>query len=214
MDFFLIFAEWLGTVAFALSGAIKGLRKRLDLFGVFLLALVTAMGGGVLRDVLLGHTPPRMFFSGDNVLVSLFVAVILFYVYKDHHRLIEVGEIGDWVFGICDAIGLGVFAVVGTQTAMQAGYEDNLFLCLFMGTITGVGGGVMRDMMCQEVPAIFVRHIYALAATAGSCLYYVLISINASDVPSAVIAIVFTVSIRVLARYYRWNLPRIKDDEK
>ncbi|MBR6735239.1 MAG: TRIC cation channel family protein, partial [Oscillospiraceae bacterium] len=73
---------------------------------------------------------------------------------------------------------------------------------------------VMRDMMCQEVPAIFVRHIYALAATAGSCLYYVLISINASDVPSAVIAIVFTVSIRVLARYYRWNLPRIKDDEK
>ena len=152
-----------------------------------------------------------MFFSADYVLASLFVAVIMFYIYKDHHRLIEVGEFGDWVFSVCDAIGLGVFAVIGTQTAMQAGYSDNLFLCLFMGTITGVGGGVLRDMMSQAIPAIFVKHIYALAATAGSGLYYVLISINASEVPSAIIAIVFTVTIRVLARYYKWNLPRIND---
>lgn len=212
MDYFLVFAEWLGTVAFAISGALKALHKKLDMFGVFLLALVTAMGGGVLRDVLLGQTPPKMFYNGDYVMASLAVAVVMFYVYKNYKRMLELNAWGDWVFSICDAIGLGIFAVIGTQTAIQAGFGDNLFLCLFMGTITGVGGGVLRDVMCQEIPAIFVRHIYALAATAGSGLYYILIHTNKPEVYSAIIAIVVTVSIRVLAKYYRWNLPRIRED--
>lgn len=213
MDIFLVFAEWLGTVAFAMSGALKGLHKQLDLFGIFLLALITAMGGGVLRDVLLGKTPPQMFFSADYVVVSLAVSVAMFYVYKYYHRLLDLGAWGDWVFCICDAIGLGVFAVIGTQTAMEEGYSSNLFICLFMATITGVGGGVLRDMMCQEIPSVFVRHIYALAAAAGGLLYYILVLINASEVPAAIISTVFTVSIRVLAKYYRWNLPRIRDKE-
>lgn len=208
MDFFFTFAEIIGTVAFALSGALKAIQKKLDIFGVCVLAVFTALGGGVVRDLLLGLTPPRMFYSEGYLLTALAVAVGTFLVVRRLHQAAEFGLWWDRVFNICDALGLGIFAVIGTQAAIQAGFGSKFFLCLSTGVITGVGGGALRDMMCVEIPSILRKHIYAVAALAGSLLYYILVWFSVPVPLATLVAVAVTVTLRILARHYQWNLPR------
>ena len=208
MDYFFTFAEIVGTVAFALSGALKAIQKNLDIFGVCVLAVFTALGGGVLRDLLLGLTPPRMFYSENYLLTSLGVALVTFLVVRFFHKADNFGIWWDQVFNVCDALGLGIFAVIGTQAAMQAGFASKFFLCLSTGMITGVGGGALRDMMCVEIPSILRKHIYAVAALAGSLLYYILVFLDLPKTLSTFVAVAVTVTLRILARHYQWNLPK------
>ena len=207
--------EMLGTVAFAASGAMVGIRKRMDIFGVCVLGFVTAVGGGMVRDVILGITPPNVFRNPDYALVAVITSLIVFVVVYVKRDVMDgkFKVIYDKSMLIMDTLGLAIFTVVGVNIGIQQGYLEKIFLLTFVGTITGVGGGLMRDVMAGEKPYIFVKHIYASASVAGSivCVYmYRAFGMVVSMVVSSVVILV----IRYLAARYHWNLPHIEFEEE
>ena len=214
MDLMLYCAELVGTVAFALSGAMLAAHKGLDLFGVVFLGIVTAVGGGTVRDVLLGLTPPRMFYNYEYVALAVATSLALFLVFRLSPRA-RSGLAGgmDLLYNLCDAVGLGIFVVVGTQACLDAGYADNPFLCLFLGMTSGVGGSILRDMMCAGIPSVLRKHIYALAAIAGSGVFYLLSRLAVDGTAAILSGMAVTVALRMLARHYRWNLPKAEEEE-
>ena len=169
------FMEMAGTVAFAASGAMVGVERNMDIFGVSVLGVVTAVGGGMIRDIVLGIIPPNVFTNPVYALVATITSCVVFLVFYWKRQLLE-GHMRltyDRVMLVMDSIGLGIFTVVGVNTGIRSGYMDNVFLLVFLGTITGVGGGLMRDMMAGVPPYIFVKHIYACASIVGAvvCVY-------------------------------------------
>ena len=199
--------ELIGTVAFAFSGCMVANSKKMDIFGVWVLGTVTAVGGGAVRDVLLGIFPPNMFRHGSYVAVAtLTVALWLLMAARKGTVSRAIFKKLTWIMDISDSIGLGIFAVVGSQTAINVGYGDNWFLVIFVGVMTGVGGGLLRDVMANMTPMIFCKRIYAIAALAGSLIYVVTIKI----VPELIAVIIGTGTvfiIRTLASARRWDLP-------
>jgi len=202
--------EILGTIAFAISGALLAIQKRLDLFGILLLGIITALGGGTIRDLILGHTPPRMFYSFQYVCLAALSALLVFFTAKISKRSYEgFTGIADFLMVFCDALGLGIFAVIGTQAGIEAGFGSNLFLCVFLGMTTGVGGGILRDMMCGDIPFVLRKHIYAVAAIAGSLLFYTLLQTGLDETLSTLAGMFVTLALRLLAWHFKWNLPRV-----
>ena len=159
----LSFLDWFGTAVFAISGALAAGRKNLDVFGTVVVAFVTAVGGGTLRDVLLGLTPVFWVRESNYVLVPVVAGLLTFYAMR---RI----RIPRRTLLVCDAIGLGVFAVAGCQRAQQV--EAGFLIAIIMGAMTGVAGGAIRDVLCGEVPTILRTEIYATAALAGAALFY------------------------------------------
>lgn len=167
--------ETVGTVAFALSGVLTAMERRLDLFGAFVLAGTTAVGGGVLRDLILGHTPPRAFVDPYYVGVAFAAACIMLLIVRIAGQGSEGGTVNFFnVLNLCDAMGLGIFSVLGAEAAFQCGHGENLFLTVFVGVVTGVGGGVLRDLLAGRPPVIMRRDIYALCSIAGTLLFCLL----------------------------------------
>ena len=205
--------EIIGTIAFASSGAMVAVRKRLDLFGIIVLGVITAVGGGMLRDLMIGNIPPNMFRNPVYVLAAFLTVLVLFLLsrcwpFRLGSRYIEGYE---KIMNILDAIGLGAFTVIGIDTGVEAGYGDYHFLIIFLGVITGIGGGILRDIMAGETPYVLKKHIYACASIAGACLYVVLLQVTRSD--SAMIgSALLVVAIRILASHFRWDLPGIDMD--
>ena len=147
-DTIVFFVEIVGTVAFALSGAVMAVQRRMDIFGVLVLGVCTAVGGGVIRDILLGITPPNTFRNPVYALVAALASALIFFVGKSEPEIIISNRIQNLsLFNFLDALGLGIFTVVGINTAINAGFEDNAFLQIFVGVTTGVGGGILRDML-------------------------------------------------------------------
>ena len=205
--------EAIGTVAFAVSGATVALQRRLDVFGVMLLGLTTALGGGCIRALLLGRTPPVMFSQPLYAVVAIATSLIVFLLawywrigFFGHMVLI------DRVNNIFDALGLGVFTVIGVRAGVAAGYGENAFLCVFLGLLTGVGGGVLRDMMSREIPMVLCRRIYALASIFGGAVYFLLQHLIPESA-AALLGILLIFLTRMLATRYRWSLPRIGENE-
>lgn len=201
--------EVAGTIAFAASGAMVGIRRGMDIFGICVLGVVTSVGGGMTRDIILGNVPGALI-DPVYVVVALFTALLVFSVFY-FKRTLPQGRLGifyERAMLMMDSIGLGIFTVVGVTTGIRYGYLDNTFLLTFLGTMTGVGGGLLRDIMAGVPPYIFVKHIYACASVAGaiSCVY---IYRGFGQIPAMVIASLLVVLIRFLAAHYRWNLPRI-----
>lgn len=215
MEFVLHCAELVGTIAFALSGALLAIEKRLDLFGILLLSIVTALGGGTIRDLLLGITPPKMFYSYEYLALAAVTALITFLAARSSRRYFSrfQGPM-DFLFVFSDALGLGIFAVIGTEAGLAAGYGDNPFLCVFLGMTTGVGGGILRDIMCGDIPFVLRKHIYAVAVIAGGLVFYLLIHLGLDGTLAALAGVVVTVALRLLAWHYRWNLPRVQVPEE
>ena len=147
--------EIVGTIAFASSGAMLAMQKNMDLFGICVLGVVTSVGGGVIRDLILGYTPPNMFRMPVYTIVALVVSILLFVLLYMRQNLLQgkIAVVYDKIMTFFDAIGLGIFTVVGVNTARSLGYDQN-FLLIFVGVITGVGGGLLRDVMAQEKPYI------------------------------------------------------------
>ena len=208
-------AELVGTIAFAVSGAMLAVKKRLDIFGILFLGVVTALGGGTVRDLLLGHTPPRMFYNVEYILIALLSALTVFLAVRlTHGRSLWAGHAADNLLTFSDALGLGIFAVIGTQAAIADGFGDNAVLCVFLGMVTGVGGGVLRDMMCADIPFVLRKHIYAVAALLGAGIYYWLSRVGVNGGVSSLLGTTATVVVRVLAWHYRWNLPKALAEEE
>lgn len=203
--------EIIGTIAFAASGAMVGIGKKMDIFGVCVLGFVTAVGGGMVRDVILGITPPNVFRNTDYALVAVMTALIVFTVVYIKRDVMDGSFklVYDKVMLIMDTIGLAIFTVVGVNIGIQQGYIEKIFLLTFLGTITGVGGGLMRDVMAGEPPYIFVKHIYASASVVGSvvCVYMYRFF---GAVTSMIIACGVILVIRYLAAKFHWNLPHIE----
>lgn len=212
MEMVLYGAELIGTIAFALSGTLLAIRKKLDIFGMLVLSVTTALGGGTIRDLILGHTPPRMFYSFEYVGLAMAVTLAVFLGLKvTKKKELVLGSQLDFLYTLCDAVGLGIFSVVGTQAGITAGYGDNAFLCVFLGMLTGVGGGALRDMMCGDIPGILYRHVYAVAAIFGGGVFYVLAHLGPDGTVASLVAMSATVVLRMLAWHYRWNLPRVEE---
>lgn len=203
---FVLILELIGTVAFSISGAMTAMKKNMDIFGVMILGLTTAVGGGVIRDLVLGVTPPATFQSPIYAVTALITAVIVFLpmvrrLFSKYHRAYELLML--WM----DSLGLGIFSVIGVQAAFSISGDFNLFLMSFVGVITGVGGGVIRDMMAGNMPYIFVKHIYACASLAGALLCTVLWKVVTPPVAMGV-GVVIVVLIRLLSAHFRWSLPK------
>jgi len=202
-------AEIIGIAAFALSGAMVAIDRDMDLFGILFLGGVTALGGGTIRDILLGVLPPVMFYSYRFLLLSAVssLAVFLLARYKSDWYRAKRERIEQSIL-VFDAIGLATFTVAGTQAAITAGYGDNGFMCVFLGMTTGIGGGVLRDMMSREMPFILRKRIYASASVAGSLLYYLLQRYYPDGGFTIWFSIALIATIRLLAARFRWSLPK------
>lgn len=198
----------IGIIAFAISGAMAAIKKRTDPFGVVVLAVITATGGGIIRDILLGIQPPAVFIDCSYVLIAAAAALVVFliaYIHKDAYR--SKTALIDRINNIFDALGLGVFVVIGTQAAIDYGYSQNMFLSVFIGTITGIGGGLIRDITVREIPAVMCKHVYALAALGGSLMFYVMYINKLNYTLSAFLSAGAVFVLRMLATHFKWNLP-------
>lgn len=209
METFILILELLGTLSFAASGAMTGLRKNMDIFGICILGLTTAVGGGVIRDLILGNTPPATFQNPIYATVAILTSLVLFL--PGLRRILMRNPVWfDWCLRLMDSLGLGIFTVVGIRIAYGCVETPSLFLLVFVGVVTGVGGGLMRDIMAGDTPYIFVKHVYASASLAGAVLCGTLWSFL-GELPAMLIGMSVVVVIRILSAHYRWNLPKAKD---
>ena len=211
MDEFIFILELIGTVAFASSGAMIAIEKKMDIFGVNVLGATTAVGGGIMRDIILGLTPPGAFSHPVYVLVAALTATILFVIAYAKPTAFESRVKTDYYDKLmfwCDTAGLGIFTVVGIQAAVRAVGGENVFFFVFIGTLTGVGGGVLRDIMAGETPYILVKHIYACAAIAGG-IVCVVGRTAFGEAYGTILGLAATVLLRFLAAHFRWNLMRV-----
>lgn len=200
--------ELVGTVAFSISGAMLAIERNLDLFGVLFLGVITAIGGGIVRDLLLGQVPPQAFLNYIYLLLAAAAAWVVFLVcWLRNRRGMPLTFINDNILNILDAAGLGIFSVIGVQNTISAGFGDNAFFCIFLGMTTGVGGGMLRDVLSRATPVVLRKHIYAIASILGGSCFYYLQSWSATG--SIFVSILVVVAVRVLARHYLWTLPRI-----
>lgn len=206
--FLLTVVEMIGMVAFALNGALVGLKYHLDLFGVILVSVTVSLGGGVVRDLIIGRIPPAMFQDYRYLLVAVVTALLVFLAavisrgrYHDYETKVEA------LANIFDALGLGAFTVVGVQAGINAGFSDNGFLLVFLGLLTGIGGGILRDLFVMRMPVVLRKHVYALPVLIGAALYLLCYRLGAPQLVTSG-AVIFTVfALRMLATYYHWNLP-------
>lgn len=211
MDEFIFILELIGTVAFASSGAMIAIEKKMDIFGVNVLGATTAVGGGIMRDIILGLTPPGAFSHPVYVLVAALTSTILFVIAYAKPTAFESRVKTDYYDKLmfwCDTAGLGIFTVVGIQAAVRAVGGENVFFFVFIGTLTGVGGGVLRDIMAGETPYILVKHIYACAAIAGG-IVCVVGRTAFGEAYGTILGLAATVLLRFFAAHFRWNLMRV-----
>lgn len=215
-EWLLMTTEYIALVATSMSGAIVAIERRLDLIGVWFLSLIASFGGGVIRDLLLGETPPRFFTHYHWLLLVTVVSLGVFLVahYWRGWWKPRVRRTIDSIHNLFDAVGLAAFTVSGVQLALTAGHTNNLFLCVFMGTITGIGGGVLRDIIVMQTPAILYKRIYAVASILGAALYWLCLRYGMPQELAWALCMAFIVIIRVCATIFRWNLPRVPVPEE
>ncbi len=196
MFYFII--DILGTIAFAISGVLVAMDKKLDLFGVFIIAFVTAVGGGTLRDLLIGNTPVVWMREYTYILVIV-VTVILAILFVNQLKYLRR------TLFLFDTIGIGLFTMLG----IEKGLSENLLpvMCIALGTITACFGGVIRDILCNEIPVIFRKEIYATACILGGTSYFVLVLLPFDSAYAYVAAIAIIIVVRLLAVRFKIALP-------
>lgn len=190
--------EIAGTVAFAISGSFSAMQKRLDVFGVLIMGFVTAIGGGTIRDVLIGDTPVAWMRDYKLLLIILgtVAATILF------KKFIKTFKITLFLF---DALGLGLFTIIGVQKGLVAGLNPGI--CVALGTITGCFGGVVRDILLNDIPLIFRKEIYATACIIGGTIYLLLLN-NIDENVNKLLAVAIVCAIRIIAVKFKLSLPK------
>lgn len=190
--------DWLGTLVFALSGGMLGVRKRFDLFGVLLLAVVVAVAGGMMRDVLIGAVPPVAVREIHYFLIAVCGGLVTFYWsprVESLQRLVL----------LFDALGLGLFAVVGAEKALHHGLHP--LMAALMGMLTGIGGGMVRDVLAGETPFVLRSDLYAVAALAGGAVVSTGHALGVAPLPSMLLGAVACIFLRLMAIYRGWRVP-------
>lgn len=191
--------EVLGTISFAISGTFAAMQKRLDPFGVLIIAFVTSIGGGTVRDLLLGDTPVAWMRDVRICLLILFTSIATIF-FKTHIKKFKV------TLFLFDSLGLGLFTMLGLQKGIAFGLSPGI--CVALGTITGCFGGIIRDTLLNTIPLIFRKEIYATACILGGVLYFILIQFSLSVVVAKLIVIAFIFVIRILVVRYKLTLPK------
>jgi len=189
-----------GTLFFAISGVLTGLNKKLDAFGVFVIAFVTALGGGTLRDILIGKTPVGWMIDTQYIYIVLFGVLISVLFRKKLDQL----RVSLFLF---DTIGLGIFTIIGIEKGISK--ELDPMICIALGTMTASFGGVIRDILCNEIPILFRKEIYATICIIGGGLYFFLKQLNLNQDLLYLLTSSFIITLRLLAVYYKWSLPQL-----
>ena len=214
MDIVLSVVEYIGVISFALSATIIAISKKTDAVGALIFALLTSFGGGFIRDLTLGITPKVLASKSNHWLVLTCVIVslccfVLAFIPKTARFLNK--HKNDFIIDFSDAIGLSVFCILGINVALEISGGSNPFLLIFCGCISGVGGGMLRDICSAEIPFILRKHIYLIPTVIGACFY----TFTYDKLPymaSMLISIGIIIALRVLAIVFKWNLPIPKGD--
>lgn len=197
--------EMVGTIAFAISGAVVGIRRNMDVFGIVILSILTAVGGGMIRDVLAGYTPPAALENPGNLLLSILTAVGLSFYFALFGMRGRKKRIMIYCYALADMIGLASFTVTGTLTGLSQGEPHSFLYPLMLGMLTAVGGGILRDLMAQRVPVVLVADVYATASLAGSLLMCLCWNyVNRELAPW--ICVMCVIALRVMAIKFKWRL--------
>ena len=194
----------IGTIAFAVSGVMAAAHSAMDWLGALVLAVVVAVGGGTIRDVLIGNLPVMWVDTKWPVVVALGTAVVGIVLLRIRPSL----DPTEWrLYLAADAIGLGAFVVLGTRVALDD--RASVFIAVLMGVVTGVGGGVIRDVVTGRRPMVLVGQIYAVAGCGGALVYVALDAAGVNDFLAVCPPVVLVVVVRALAVRYDWHLPRV-----
>lgn len=201
IDGFISILDYLGTIAFAITGALKAISHKADIFGIIVLATVVGVAGGIMRDVIFGRFPTAF---SDPIYISLTVAagIVTFFLYSKLKN-----QMNAWL--VFDAIGLGVFSIIGASITYQI-VGLSFLPMLFAGVLTAIGGGILRDFFVREIPIVFVKEVYAVASVLGITIFYLALSLGVDIQVASVIGIVSATGMRLLAMKYNWNLPKAK----
>lgn len=197
--------DLLGTVAFAISGALAAMNRRLDLFGIFIIAFVTSIGGGTLRDILTGSTPVTWM---ENTIYIYFIGFVTIIAIIFRNKLDRLKK----SLFLFDTIGLGVFTITGVEMGVQAGLSP--IISITIGAMTGTFGGVIRDILCNEIPVIFRKEIYATACILGAFTFVVLHDLGVNMDIIYVVTSLIVIVIRLIVVRYHISLPTFYLTEK
>ncbi|MGD1945284.1 MAG: trimeric intracellular cation channel family protein [Croceivirga sp.] len=190
----------LGTIAFAISGVLVAMDKRLDLFGVLIIAFVTAIGGGTLRDLLIGNTPV-VWMRDATYMITIVITVVFAIIFSSRLKYLRKSLF------LFDTIGIGLFTMIGIEKGLEA--ELLPIMCIALGTMTASFGGVIRDILCNEIPVVFRKEIYATACILGGLSYFLVNTLGVPEKYSYGLGILTVISIRLLAVRYAISLPNI-----
>ncbi|MHA7863900.1 trimeric intracellular cation channel family protein [Flagellimonas marinaquae] len=190
----------LGTIAFAISGVLVAMEKRLDLFGVLIIAFVTAIGGGTLRDLLIGNTPVGWMHDLTYV-ITIFISVVFAIIFVNKLKYLRKSLF------LFDTIGIGLYTMVGVEKGLEAQLLP--IMCVFLGTMTACFGGVIRDILCNEIPVIFRKEIYATACILGALSYFLIVQLPVKEEFAYIAGILIVIILRLLAVKFKISLPSI-----
>jgi uncharacterized membrane protein YeiH len=198
----ILILDLFGTVVFAVTGALRAIEHKYDIVGIIILATVTGILGGVMRDTILGVFPPNNFSDTIHIVLTTLTAIVIFFLYhktKNYENL----------FNIFDAVGLGVFTFTGASIAHSL-YSTNYVLIVISGLFTAFGGGILRDVFVREPPIVFTKEVYAVASFIGVIVFLILINLKVPFEYTAIVVIFVTTGIRLISIKLQWNLPRVK----
>ena len=200
-EVFIYVLDLFGTMAFAVTGAFKAIEKKFDIVGIIILATITGVAGGTIRDIIIGKVPPNSIADPAYIAITVATGIVIFLLFsrlKKHWNL----------FLKFDAIGLGVFTIIGATFAYNI-FGLNFLAIAFAGIVTAIGGGILRDVFVQDTPIIFVKELYASASFIGVVVFYFILVLDGSLYLATILGIIITTGLRMVAMKFNWNLPRV-----
>jgi len=203
-EVFIYVLDLFGTMAFAVTGAFKAIEHKSDIVGIIILATITGVAGGTIRDIVLGKFPPNSLLDPAYVAITVATGIVIFFLYSHLKK--------HWnVFLKFDAIGLGVFTIIGATFAFHI-FGLNYLAMVLAGMLTAIGGGILRDVFVNEVPIVFVKELYASASFVGATIFFLLLASGVEFYVATIAGIIITTGLRLVAMKYNWNLPKVKGD--
>ncbi|MFB5610816.1 MAG: trimeric intracellular cation channel family protein [Nitrosopumilaceae archaeon] len=204
VEVFIYILDLFGTMAFAVTGAFKAIEHKSDIVGIIILATITGVAGGTIRDIVLGKFPPNSLLDPAYVTITVATGIVIFFLYSHLKK--------HWnVFLKFDAIGLGVFTIIGATFAFNI-FGLNYLAMVLAGMLTAIGGGILRDVFVNQVPIVFVKELYASASFVGVTIFFVLLMVEVELYAATIAGIVITTGMRMVAMKYNWNLPKVRGD--